>query len=204
MQLSGQKSGEFYCPDCRSTRKYRTIRRLGIKKILGVIPIPCYYREPGIICVKCGGVFDDIMTHSSPAKTREAFQPLIKRVMILMMLADGHIGDEEAECVANVFSRVAKTDLSREEIDSEVELIKKEGENLHEYLRKIVPYLSPRRKKEIVESACYIAASDGHLQDEEKQLMEEIVASLNLSSGYYESILEKIKAEANIESVIHP
>lgn len=188
-----EKKGKFYCPECRCTTDYEMKQK---KKYLFFLWLPVFPLDSVgtyVECMVCGNSFRENVLESSPETSRAEFHPTMRRIMILMLLADGSIDEVEIEVIKSIYARVSGYALSDEEIREEIEAATQENLKVNEYLKKVTPYLNKNGKARVLESAYYVASADGVLHDDEQALMEEISQALDMESTHYESVIDSIK-----------
>lgn len=185
--------GTFYCPGCDREGveyKHQRTRRFVTLYYLPVIPL----RSLGeyIECQVCQNTYQPAVLTASAAEHRafEAeFQLAIKRVMILMLLADGVIADAELEVIRRIYSKLSAVDLPVEALREEVEAARQDVGDVLVYLERVAPALNPRGKELVIKSAFLVAAADDQFQDKERELLAAIGKTLELSSAQVQAIL---------------
>lgn len=118
-------------------------------------------------------------------------QKAIKKLLILMILADGKVMDEEIRAFHKVYKETANSVVN--DIYGEIEKVKMEQKSPHQYLKEVSPYLNEDGKQEILRACYLIAASDGNVDPEEIDLIYKFGRALELNN-------EKIKTVLNIHS----
>lgn len=195
------EKGNFYCPECRCTRAY-TIKQQKNYFVFFCLPLfPLETVGEYVECADCKNSFRKNVLESSPETTRAEFHPSMKRIMILMLLADGNVNAAEIEIIKDIYERVAGYALSDQEIKEEIETASRENLRVNEYLKKVTPYLNNPGKARVIESAYYVASADGALRKEEEALMDEISQALNMEPEQYKKILDTLKG-VNDEPVL--
>ncbi len=188
-----EKNGKFYCPECRCTTDYEMKQK---KNYLVFLWLPVFSLDivgRYVECVECSNSFRESVLESSPETSRAEFHPTMRRIMILMLLADGSIDEVEIEVIKSVYARVSGYALSDEEIREEIGVATQEKLKVNEYLKKVTPYLNKKGKARVLKSAYYVASADGILHDDEQALMEEISVALDMEPTDYKSVIDSIK-----------
>ncbi len=188
-----EKNGKFYCPECRCTTVYEIKKK---KNYLVFLWLPVFSLDivgRYVECVECRNSFRENVLESSPETSRAEFHPTMRRIMILMLLADGCIDKAEIEVIKSVYARVSGYALSDEEIREEIGVAAQEKLKVNEYLKKVTPYLNKTGKARVLQSAYYVASADGILHDDEQALMKEISQALNMEPAHYKSVIDSIK-----------
>jgi len=190
--------GEFWCPSCREKRRYdhKRVRRFFTLYFIPIIPLDMLGEY--VECDHCRDTFTPEVLTIDPDKDKKEFVAefarAVKRVMILMMLADGRIDDEEIETIHQVYEKVAKKKIDRAEIDQEVEEAKKDGRGIRQYLASIVGRLNDPGKELVVKSAFFVAAADGKFTDEETALLAELAGALEMSPAHFKGVVDDLMA----------
>ena len=190
---STQAKGTFYCPGCdREGVEYKQqrCRRFVTLYYLPLIPIKTVAEY--IECQVCQNTYQPAVLKASAADHRafEAeFQLVIKRVMILMLLADGVVADAELEVIRRIYLRLSDIDISIEDLRLEVEAARQGVSDVLVYLERNAPILNERGKELVIKSAFLVAAADDQFQDKERQLLADIGKTLDLSNAQVQAIL---------------
>jgi DnaJ-domain-containing protein 1 len=190
---STQAKGTFYCPGCdREGVEYKQqrCRRFVTLYYLPLIPIKTVAEY--IECQVCQNTYQPAVLKATAADHRafEAeFQLVIKRVMILMLLADGVVADAELEVIRRIYLRLSEIDISIEDLRLEVEAARQGVSDVLVYLERNAPILNERGKELVIKSAFLVAAADDQFQDKERQLLADIGKTLDLSNAQVQAIL---------------
>ncbi len=187
------KKGKFYCPECRCTTGYELMEKINYFCALWIPLLSMDTVGKYVECIECRNSFRENVLESSPETARAEFHPSMRRIMILMLLADGSIDDTEVEIIKGIYARVSGYALTDDEIRQEIEAASKEKLQVKEYLKKVTPYLNKNGKARVLKSAYYVASADGEFHDDEKTLMEEISQALEMEPSHYKSIIDDIK-----------
>ncbi|MBU1170100.1 MAG: TerB family tellurite resistance protein [Proteobacteria bacterium] len=187
--------GRFYCPECRSTNDYLHKKK---KTVSFSLSIPFSTEEVHgqyVECSRCKSSFRETVLESSPETARAEFHPSMKRVMILMILADGEINDTEIRSIRDIYEKVTGNPLSEQELAEDIEKARKDACKVDQYLKKVTPYLNKSGKEQVLKSAFYVATSDGLFQADEKALLDEIALALEMIPEHYEDLLKEFIQE---------
>jgi len=114
----------------------------------------------------------------------------VKRVMVLMMMADGKMDEEEVETIRQVFGKLSRREVSKDEVDAEVAASKNEGGGLRQYLARVSPNLNDAGKETVVRAAFYVAAADGKITEEETALLAELATALEMSPAHFKAAID--------------
>lgn len=184
--------GSFQCPECGGTEyKAQRVRRFVTVSVVPVVPLGLIGEY--IECQLCKGTYDqsvlDLAMEDSLSQVEATFSEAIKRVMILMMLADRRVEDPEITAIIEVYGQVTGRELTRADIKREVLIAVSQGEDLDQYLSGLLGKLNNDGKELVIKSAFLIAKSDGHLDERELTLLHRIGGLLELSSEHIEDVV---------------
>ena len=200
-------SGEFWCPGCRTKVPYerKRVRRFFTLYFLPIIPLDVLGEY--VECAACRDTWDPAVLEVDPgrdaARFTAEFARAVKRVMVLMMLADGRIDDEEIETIKLVYERVAKRTIDKAEIEQEVADARADGRGLRPYLASIVGRLNDPGKELVVKTAFFVAAADGKFTDEETALLAELAGALEMSPSHFKGVVDDLVAITEREGGEH-
>jgi tellurite resistance protein len=194
------ESGDFYCPSCDKKQRYehKRVRRFFTLYFIPIIPLDTVGEY--VECQTCRGTFKLAVLAFDPEKKDKEleaeFQAAVKRVMVLMMLADGKIEESEIETIQLVFEKIGKKKLTREDVDGEVKRAKDDGRPLAKYLETLVGSLNDKGKEAVVKAAFFVASADGHVSEEETRLLAELAAALEMSPTHFKGVIDGLVAAA--------
>lgn len=149
-------------------------------------------------CDSCAGTFkESVLQYDPNAEGRmveAAYHAAIKRVMVLMMLADGVIDDDEIEAIQSIYQGIAQRPVSTQEVREEIQRAEADRMGVAEYTANLVGSLNDSGKEFIVRAAYGVAMADGVMAPEERMLMDEIADALQLSRAHYRGLLAELGA----------
>lgn len=190
-------SGKFHCPGCDGSERsyeHQRVRRFFTLYWIPIIPLGTIGEY--IECLTCRGTYDPEVLDYDPVKSERSveaeFHAAVKRVMVLMMLADGKIEDDEIETIRLVYGKLAKRELTKDDVDEEVKASKADGRGLRQYLASVVGRLNDSGKEIVVNAAYFVAASDGNVSTEETNLLAELAGALEMSPATFKAVMEKL------------
>ena len=194
--------GTFFCPGCMAKRSYehQRVRRFFTLYFIPIIPLDTIGEY--VECLHCRDTyktsvldFDPDELAAAKEKVIEAeFHAAVKRVMVLMMLADGKIEDSEMETIQLIYGKLAKSELTKEALEKEVGEAKSDGRGLRAYLSSLVGSLNDSGKETVVKAAYFVASADGHVSTEETNLLAELASALEMSPAQFKAIVDKLAA----------
>ena len=123
----------------------------------------------------------------------------MKQVMVRMMAADGHIDDSEKETLRNVYRDIAHAELSDGDIQREVTSARRGEQDFLDSLRGLGARLNEHGKENVARAAVMIAAADGEFQTEERQLLEKIVAAIEMAPAHFRGLMAELTAPSTAQ-----
>lgn len=195
---SSVASGDFNCPSCETRRPYvhKRVRRFFTLYFIPLIPLDTIGEY--VECQHCRDTYKPAVLEYDPVKSERSveaeFHKAVKRVMVLMMLADGKIEDEEVETIRMIYGKLAKSELSKDDVDREVTASKADGRGLRQYLSSIVGTLNDSGKEVVVKAAYFVASADGNVSAEETNLLAELAGALEMSPSDFKTVIDQVSA----------
>ncbi len=184
--------GEFYCPRCMGRRSYvrtrvrRTLSVFGIKFTSGTIG---EYVE----CDDCMSTFrPEVLAYDAGELSESAigeYQRAMKRILALMVAADGVIQDPEIEVVREIFESVCGIELSEQDVMDEVALVRNEPTTAARYLARINGYLNDYGREQILRAASLVSHSDGSLDHREASIVKHLGGVMKVEPARIAEIL---------------
>jgi tellurite resistance protein len=192
------ETGDFWCPSCRSEQPFnhKRVRRFFTLYFIPLIPLDLLGEY--IECVSCADTYNlEVLQLTAggggPDVEFEAeFHRAVRRVMVLMMLADGVIDDEEVATICEIYGRLAETELTPAKVREEASDAQREGLDVHTYLKSLVGSLNDSGKEMVVKAAFFVAAADGNVSPEERQLLDEIGKALEMSTAHFRGVVAEL------------
>jgi uncharacterized tellurite resistance protein B-like protein len=118
---------------------------------------------------------------------------VVRRVMVLMMMADRRIQTSEIEMMSDVHERLFSTPLTRYEINQEMDTIQAESRSLDELLEDAAASFDGDQCETILRAAACISISDRTLHRDEKILLIRIGSRLGLPPHRISGLLSSVK-----------
>jgi uncharacterized tellurite resistance protein B-like protein len=174
--------GTFRCPQCDKDTVYRHFVARRMVEVAGVSLVPLKKVADYVECSECRSTF--ISEVLDPATATWRIRPLqlqaAMRVMLLTMLADGHVAESELRKVAEVYTTIGGERLPTTAVRTQAEHARADPRGIEEYLEAMLPKLNEHGKLAIVKSAWEVAHADGTFQDEERALIRRVVKALHM------------------------
>jgi len=192
------KTGHFDCPQCEQNNPYRhrKVRKFFTLYFIPLIPLG----DEGeyVECNTCKGTFIPRVlsdSHLNEDEFMATYEKAIRHSMVMIMLADGVIDEDEKVQVLEIINKFGKNDLTRSSLESYIEVVKRENEDITTYMKKIGPTLNTHGKETIIKCALLVAASDGHVDKSEIELILQMGQSLEMSSSHLKGIINEFFEE---------
>ncbi len=191
-------SGSFHCPQCGANTpyKHRRVRRFFTLYFIPMIPLDLLGEY--VECQKCKGTYKEEVLKHDPAADQAAFDAefhqAIRRVMVMMILADGSVDDAEITSLRGIYQKVAGKELAEPALRAEIAQAQKVGGSVEEYLKTVAPSLNPNGKELVIKAAFLVAISDGKVHEHEEALLERIAKALEVTPAHLRGIVAELKA----------
>ena len=191
-----KEQGQFHCPQCerQTDYKHKSARRFFTLYFIPLIPLDKLGEY--VECRSCRGTFItkvlEYQQNSSSDQFLSEYEKAIKHSVVLMMLADGEIDQREKEVVLQVVNKFSHNDITMTELDQYIDQVQRQPEDIGTYLKKVAPRLNGHGKEIVVKSALSVAAADGHIDQSEIALLEEIAKALDMTSSHLRGILTEM------------
>ena len=189
-------TGQFHCPGCDQKRAYdhKRVRRFFTLYFIPIIPLDVIGEY--VECQHCRDTYKPDVLSYDPSAGRKQFEAefhaAVKRVMVMMMMADGKIDDEEVETIRQVFGKLSSREVTKAEVDAEVDAVKRDGNNLRHYLASVSGNLNDPGKELVVKAAFFVAAADGKITEEESALLAELASALEMTAAHFKGVVDQL------------
>ncbi len=198
----GNGEGQFHCPDCDQMRPYKQkrVRRFFTLYFIPLIPLDLVGEY--VECSGCGSSYKpavlDYKPESSAPGPREeaAFRVAMRRVLVLMMLADGKVEESEVGTILGVLGGLEKRVVTRDEIDAEIRAAQAQPGDIEGYCKTMQGVLNDAGKEMVIRAAYQVANADGDFASAEKETLARIAGALGMSKSQFAGVLDQVKAAA--------
>ncbi len=184
--------GEFHCPECMTTRPYRRTRVARRLRLFGV-PLPLGRYGEYVECGHCLSTFrPEVLAYAAGARTPYAvaeYQRAMRRILALMVAADGIVREQEIATMGRIFEAVAGKRLSREEVLAEVTDTAREPTTAARFLARVAGYLNEYGKEQVLRAAALVSICDGHLDERERNVVRRLGGVLRCPPACVDRIL---------------
>lgn len=182
---STKTSGDFHCPRCgKAAYDHKEVKRFFTLYWIPLFPINTLGEY--IECGTCAETFDTAVLDYDPGKQQakflSKFDAAARRLMALMVLADGEIDDEEIATMVEISASLPGDGITEAEARAEVDRAANQSEDLVGYLIDVREELNDKGKLMLLKVALQVAMADGDFADEEKLLLMKIGEALTLDS----------------------
>jgi len=187
-------NGEFHCPRCGpSLYAQKRVRRFFTLYWIPLIPLNTLATY--VECETCAGTYDPEVLDFNPEAGKAEFLSKLdqasRRLMALMVLADGEIDDEEIGAMVSISESLPGGDLTEEEARAEVAIAAEGSKEIIPYVIDIRDDLNDSGKVLLLRVALAVAMADGDFADEEKLLLLQIGEALGMDG---DQVLEMLHA----------
>ncbi|HLL25031.1 MAG TPA: TerB family tellurite resistance protein [Kofleriaceae bacterium] len=196
----GSDHGQFFCPDCEENGPYRhrKVRRFFTLYFIPVIPLGLLGEY--VECQRCTSTYKLSVLDYDPAQAAEAeeaeFHKAVRRVLVMMMLADGVIEESELDAIQTILGKLEDREVTRAEIDVEITRTQSETVDIEGYCRGMAGYLNDAGREMVVKAAILVAGSDGTLHESEREALETIATALNMSRAHFSGVVADMMRDA--------
>lgn len=191
--------GRFHCPACgQSAYQHKKVRRWFTLFFIPLIPLDLAGEY--VECGKCFGTYElDVLSYDPAAEAAQfeaAFQVAIRRTMVKMCLADGVVDPEEVKVIREIYSKVARVELSEDDVREEIAEAMTDKRTVQQYLKDGIGRFNLQAKELILKAAYFVAAADGQFQQEEQKLLNNIGAALQMTKTQYQAVIDGLQSDA--------
>jgi uncharacterized tellurite resistance protein B-like protein/ribosomal protein S27AE len=183
--------GQFHCPQCAVMQSYRHRRVRRFFHIFFIPLIPLTLAGEYVECGQCKGTYKlEIlaMMKGIADGTRQASQTLplsegqrgVRRVLALMLLADGRVEESELTAIIEFLRYSERRDVTRDEVLAEIEAARREPADVESYCRRMMGFLNEQGRTDVLKAAQIIASADGHVDPAEQRMLERMGVALGM------------------------
>jgi len=195
-ETSTVATGEFYCPECNAQTSYNH-DQVHEKVTVFFIPIAnLNLLGEYIECQNCFNTYKMEILDYNPEEEEQEFEALyligLKKVMTMMMLADGKIEESEKAMMKDIYQHVADAELSNEDIVNEINSCKENPIVLEEYLNELFSQLNESGRETIIKVAYWVSIADGEVDKREEKLLIKMAKHFEISSAHLKGIIAEV------------
>jgi uncharacterized tellurite resistance protein B-like protein len=115
-------------------------------------------------------------------------QKVIKKLLIMMILADGKVEDSEIHMFHKVYRKTTGATVA--DIYKEIEKVRSENKPPYQYLKQVAAYLNDEGKTDIIKASMMIAAADGDIDATEISMVQNFGKALELKPAQVRAIID--------------
>ena len=190
------EKGEFYCPECslQTTYKHNQVHE---KITVFFIPIAnLNLLGEYIECQNCFNTYKMEILDYNPEEEQQEFEALyligLKKVMTMMMLADGKIDENEKSMMKDIYKNITDLALSDNDIDKEIKNCKANPVGLENCLKELFSYLNESGRETIIKVAYWVSIADGEVDKKEEKLLIKMAKHFEISSAHLKGIIAEV------------
>jgi len=192
--------GQFHCPTCSATQAYRHRRVRRFFHIFFIPLIPLNLAGEYVECGTCKGTYKlevlammkgiaNGVAHASQQLPLSEGQRGVRRILALMLLADGRVEESELTAIIEFLRYSERRDVTRDEVLAEIEAARREPADVEAYCRNMMGFLNEQGRADVLKAAQVIASADGHVDPAEQRLLERIGVALGMRPNQVSSQL---------------
>ncbi|MDG2440763.1 MAG: TerB family tellurite resistance protein [Crocinitomicaceae bacterium] len=117
-------------------------------------------------------------------------QKVIKKLLIMMILADGKVEDSEIHMFHKVYRKT--TGAAVADVYQEIEKVRSEYKPPYQYLKQVAAYLNDEGKIDIIKASMMIAAADGDIDATEISMVQNFGKALELKPAQLRVIIDSV------------
>lgn len=123
----------------------------------------------------------------------EDVNKVLLKSMIKMMMADGHMDDEEVNVIKEVYESMTNEPIDEGLLQKELKLEAEGSMSLGKYIKKVNPILDPEGKMLIVKALVYVALADGVVHDDEMKVLRNISGALEMPEPLIDNLIAELQ-----------
>ena len=115
-------------------------------------------------------------------------QKAIKKLLVMMILADGRVDDQEINMFHKVYKETTGGYVAN--IYHEIDVVQAKNENPSEYLKSASSLLNDEGKRDVIKACMMIAAADGDIDPSEIKMVEQFGQALEMRPSEVKQIID--------------
>lgn len=182
---STSDEGEFHCPVCHGSCGYehKKVRKFFTLYFFPVIPMGAAGEY--VECQDCLGTFPAEVLELSPQVAVEELEPVfemaVRRLLVEMALADQFVTFGEFERVSRLYHKLTGRPIEKETVARELKRAELDDRDVTEFLEDVAFQLNEEGKKRVLKAALSVAAADGLIRDEEREMVQALGEALEMT-----------------------
>lgn len=190
-----RERGEFDCPQCLARRAYQRTEVRRTMRVLGA-RIPAGRLGEYVECQGCLGTYrPEVLAYDAGERTPAVmteYQRAIRRVLALMVAADGVIRRPEIGVVQEIFEAVCGIPLSDRDVRDEVDEVRRAPTSVARFLARVVGYVNDYGKEQILRACALVSRCDGELHEREAEMVRRLGGVMHAAPDRVEHILRAL------------
>ncbi|HET9983216.1 MAG TPA: TerB family tellurite resistance protein [Longimicrobiales bacterium] len=187
-----RERGEFDCPQCIARRAYQRTEVRRHVRVLGA-RIPAGRYGEYVECQTCLGTFrPEVLAYDAGERTpvvMAEYQRAIRRILALMVAADGVVRPLEIGVAREIFEAVSGLPLSERDVRDEVEEVRRAPTTVARFLARVVGYVNDYGKEQILRACALVSRADGEVHEREAEMVRRLGGVLRAPRERVEGIL---------------
>jgi uncharacterized tellurite resistance protein B-like protein len=190
---STRDEGDFYCPVCHGPCGYehKRVRKFFTLYFFPVIPLGAVGEY--VECQECRGTFPSEVLELSPQAAVDeyeaVFEMAVRRLLVEMALADQFLTFGEFERVSRLYQKLTGQPIEKEAVAREIRRAELDDRNVTEFLEDVAFQLNEEGKERVLEAALAVAAADGLIRDEEREMVQALGEALEMTPSQVRDVL---------------
>ena len=195
----GSQGGQFHCPDCDAREQYlhRKVRRFFTLYFIPLIPLDLLGEY--VECQKCTSTYKPSVLEFDPGANEERgeaeFRQAMRRVLVLMMLADGVVEESELDAITTILGKLEDRTVERAEVEAELARARVAQTDIEHYCKGMAGYLNDSGREMVIKAALLVAAADGTIDDKERDALAKMASALNMTKAHFAGIVNGVLGE---------
>ncbi len=184
VRIAGE--GKFPCPVCEGTRRYEHIRGRNVFSIFFIPLLPLEEVSNYVECQNCGNSFHpgiiDEKSGTNDGEEPEYWRGA-RRIMVQIIRNYG-AGGQAVNKVQEIYKEITSAELSEQEVRDEMLAVQNDERHVLDHIKKLSRGLNDPGKQRIIMAAFLMLSMYGELRHEEKVMMNQLGASLDVPSEF--------------------
>ncbi|MEX1000999.1 MAG: TerB family tellurite resistance protein [Crocinitomicaceae bacterium] len=184
----GNRGNYVECQVCRNTFIERV---LSVQPVIDITEEETPQQQPSIAQTAAPvAALTASNSLAAEAKIVSEKQKAVKKLLIMMILADGKVENAEIHMFHKVFKEITNDAVG--DIYKEIEAVRSENKQPRQYLKEVASMLNDEGKKDILKASMMIAASDGDIDEAEVRMVENFGKALEMRMSEVKEIIQQI------------
>ncbi len=187
--------GNFYCPTCALTQTYRLRSRRPWLTLYFIPTVPVGGPELFVQCDQCRSTWDPTVLEMDQQSHEQAltdqFRDEAIRSAVLVVLADGHISENEIVALQRIASRLLERAVDREELGRLCSIAEQNQIEASNYVLTVSRRWNQQQRSQALQAMFLAATAEGEMGDKQIQTLTKMREILDLTDAEYEAAIEE-------------